>query len=129
MDYFTDNQIGELISMLLRLTSAGRLTWQKWESEFEFICRRSLASFSIESKDHDDYAPHVLTILANNENGELRVIQAVDSTYVAPELAAQLAELYEVVKKTTMRIDVVAKNILNDLIRLENEHEPKNASA
>lgn len=125
IEYFSEEQITQLVNRLTELTNRGVLDWRSLqESEYRFATRAKNNMFSISSRDSDDLAPHILKVFLV-EGGKPREIQTIDSQHdVETEAADLIEELYQLVKRTTLNIDVVAKSILADLDALGNEDEP-----
>ena len=121
MDYFNDQQARELVDRLVSLTELGRLVWQQANSEYVFMCQIKSTAFALRSKDGDDLAPHILAVFVSENGGGARQIQEIDSTYLEPWYAEKLQHLYMLVKRATLKIDIIAENILADLEEIDVE--------
>lgn len=125
MEYFSDDQIAQLVDRLINATRAGTLKWQPVASDsYSFIARISNAVFRLSSKDKDDLAPHLLHIYSTSVQGSPQELQVINSIYLVPDLADRLEALYQLVKRETLQLDAIARNILGELDELAQDEPP-----
>jgi len=119
ISYFNNDQLRELILRLTRLTERGKLTWQSLgNSQYSFSAHTGSTAFTVESKDSDDLAPHILGVFETQDD-DVKELETIDSSDMSAHNAEAVENLYNLVKRTVLRIDVVAKNILAQLDDLE----------
>lgn len=117
MEYFSRTQLIHLADRLSRLTEEGKITWQEFGNAYAFESLLKSHSFVIESRDRDDLAPHVFSVVRHSDPP--RVLQSLDTTFEDAELASAMARLYDAVKRVTLQLDNVANEIFEALEELE----------
>lgn len=130
MDALNEDQIGSVIANLRDLTESSILEWNAPNSDvgpaFSFSSIVDKHGYVIESTDQDDQAPFRLGIYLfdvpnRNPIRQTRpfLIQEVKSDDLDYSLSEPLRELYESVKRRTMRLENVASEILGGLEALK----------
>ena len=118
LEYFGEEQIRDLVTRLTRVTITGQLQWaQNDNSDFSFVTSLPTSIITLTSRDRDDLAPHILAVFTH----EPKLLQEIDSSHLNAPLADDIADLYLLIKRKTLKLDAVARQILDDLDKLGNE--------
>jgi hypothetical protein len=124
VQYFNDDQLTDLAERLIALTEAGAMAWQssKQDPHYRFFSRSPEFTFIVASRDLDDLAPHILRVLDRTKS-PVRLLQEVDTQFTPPEVAAPIADLYDLVKRKTLELDETAERVFKSLDDLQRNIE------
>jgi hypothetical protein len=102
-----------LAESLIDRTERGLVTWTPSSSGDQFYFSTPSATVSVSSRDSDNRAPYILTLL--DAQG-----RAVESIITQPEVVAasnQVAALFELARQRALNIDKVLDDLLSDIDR------------
>lgn len=115
MDYLEAEQQVQLVDRLKKGTQRSTYSWKPMgDDEYSFLLVAGKFGFLVQSRDKDDYAPFSLTVyeIASTKSKELQVI---DTDPDRADLNAGLEDLYELVKRKSLRLDTIASEIFSEL--------------
>ncbi|MEU1747618.1 hypothetical protein [Micromonospora arida] len=115
MDYFSNSELQDLLRSLRNVTNHGQLNWQR-VGKYDFDAKIGGNHFLLYTRDNDGYEPIGLIISQNNDE-----VEKISQEDLGENSSHQLSELYGVVKRKTLGIDKVVKNILESVKQLEEE--------
>jgi hypothetical protein len=125
MEYLNTGQRASLVNRLLRLTENGKLKWHTTNEEYGpyfFTASTAKFSFTIQSRDRDDVDPFQLAIFTRDE-ARIDSISTDDPWELESEgeVLRKVSDLYDLVKRTTLKLDVVVNELFEDLESLDDD--------
>lgn len=114
MEYLGISDQQTLLNNLLNLTNSRAVSWSPYQGEHEFKTSGRKFDYYIASVDRDDFAPYALEIWKTASEGNSETPLQTIKTAEFGELNEALRDLYDAVKRRTLNIDGISRDILND---------------
>ena len=123
MEYLSEDQLVDLAERLRRLTVEKKISWNPVAGSMDYAFATTVKNtgFTIKSRDNDDFAPHTFGVFSVSNVGSQppKLLQDVDTSVEGVELGEALDALYQTVKRTTLKVDTVARDVFNALDELD----------
>lgn len=123
MDYLEAETQREVVERLIRGTARDKYRWEETpNNDYRFVLLATPFAFAVLSLDRDDYAPYALEVYNVAHDGAvIKKLQSIETTPEDGDLSEALEELYTMVKRKTLDLDSVAKDLFAALDDLEGE--------